>query len=318
MLIFKDIKFIKSPFDSEAELEKVIVDNYEYLFGPDSFYLPKTLIKTSDGAGTIPDGFAIDLGQRKWYVVEAELGHHDVWNHIAKQVSKQIVASLQLITKQKLEDISADMYERDEYTKEKFANLGISSVNVRKVIRDILLDDPIIGIPIDSIPNDLKDWARQQRHKVKLWIVSKFVEFNNSTNIVYEFPEEFKPALDTEEESQPQTANTEIAQYEVELYDLIIANLLSVSDKLFMLYKPRNGQQKRYEATILEDGSLDVLGQTFSSPSYAALAGIQDAGSDRKTVNGWTSWKTQDGQTIADLRDKLLNTVTTDDISTKE
>gem|GEM_PF-6305955 len=30
MLIFKDTKFIKSPFDNEAELEQVIVDNYEY------------------------------------------------------------------------------------------------------------------------------------------------------------------------------------------------------------------------------------------------------------------------------------------------
>lgn len=311
MLIFNDKKFIKSPFDSEAELEKVIVDNYEYLFGPDSFYLPKTKIKTADGAGTIPDGFAIDLGQRKWYVVEAELGYHDVWNHIAKQVSKQIVASQQLTTKRSLEDISADLYNQDDYTKDKFTNLGISSVDVRKVIRDILETDPIIGIPIDSIPNDLKDWARQQRHKVKLWIVSKFVEFNNSKNIVYEFPEEFKPALDTEEESTPQKANTEIAQYDVELLDLISASLLKASDKLFMIYKPRNGQQKKYEATILEDGSLELLGQSFSSPSYAALAGIQAAGSNRQTVNGWTSWKTADGKTLADVREKLLNTAPT-------
>lgn len=44
MLIFKDTKFIKSSFDSEAELEQVIVENYEYLFGPTSFYLPKANI----------------------------------------------------------------------------------------------------------------------------------------------------------------------------------------------------------------------------------------------------------------------------------
>lgn len=308
MLIFKDTKFIKSPFDSEAELEQVIADNYEYLFGPDSFYLPKTLIRTADGAGTIPDGFAIDLGERKWYIVEAELGHHDVWNHIAKQVSKQIVASLQLTTKQKLEDISADMYEKDEYTKEKFSNLGIKSVDVRKVVRDILQDDPIIGIPIDNIPNDLKDWARQQRHKVKLWIVSKFVELNNKTNIVFEFPEEFKPALDTEEEDKPQKPNTQLTQYDVDLVDLIDANFLSIGDTLTMTYKPKGGQTKRFEATILEDGSLQLLDQQFSSPSNAALAGIQAAGSDRKTVNGWTSWKNSDNKTLADLREQLLNT----------
>ena len=53
------------------------------------------------------------------------------------------------------------------------------------------------------------------------------------------------------------------------------------------------------------DGSLNFMDQLYSSPSYAALAGIQDAGSDRKSVNGWTSWKTEEGETIADLRNKL-------------
>jgi hypothetical protein len=284
MLIFNDKKFIKSPFDSENELEKVVINSYEYLFGPDSFYLPKTKIKTSDGVGTIPDGFAIDLGQRKWYIVEAELGHHDVWNHIAKQVSKQIVASLQLLTKRNLEDISVDQYNHDDYLKEKFTNLGIASVDVRKVIRDILETDPIIGIPIDHIPNDLKDWARQQRHNVKLWIVNKFVEFNNVTNVIYEFPEEFKPVIDTEEESQPATANTEIARYDIELIDLLNAEIIQPNDKLTMTYKPRNLDQKTYDAIILADGSIEVLGQNYSSPSYAALAGIHNAGSDRQTV----------------------------------
>jgi hypothetical protein len=311
MLIFKDTKFIKSPFDSEAELEQVIVDNYEYLFGPTSFYLPKAKIKTSDGGGTIPDGFAIDIGQRKWYLVEAELMHHSVWNHIAPQVTKQILASQQHITKRTLVDLSVQQYQNDHYTKEKFEDLNIAAINVRQVVGDILETDPIIGVPIDGVTNDLRDWARTLKYKVKLWVVSKFVEFNKPTNIVYEFPEEFKPELDTEEESKPQKANTEIAQYDVELTDLVNANLLTIGEKLTMAYKPRNGQGKKYEAIVLEDGSLELLGQQFSSPSYAALAGIQDAGSDRKTVNGWTSWRNSQNRTLADLRERLLNTTVT-------
>jgi hypothetical protein len=310
MLIFKDTKFIKSPFDSEAELEQVIVENYEYLFGPTSFYLPKTKIKTADGVGTIPDGFAIDIGQKKWYLVEAELMHHSVWNHIAPQVTKQILASQQAITKRTLIDLSVQQYQADIYTKEKFEDLNIPAINVRQIVGDILETDPIIGVPIDGITNDLRDWARTLKYKVKLWVVSKFIELNKPENIVFEFPEEFKPELDTEEESKPQKPNTEIAQYDVEISDLINAKLLSTGEKLLMTYKPRNGQQKKYEATILEDTSIETLGQQFSSPSWAALAGIQDAGSDRKTVNGWTSWKTLSGQTLADLREKLLNTKT--------
>ena len=308
MLIFKDTKFIKSPFDSEAELEQVIVDNYEYLFGPTSFYLPKAKIKTADGVGTIPDGFAIDIGQRKWYLVEAELMHHSVWNHIAPQVTKQILASQQAITKRTLIDLAVQQYQNDNYTKEKFEDLNIPAINVRQVVGDILETDPVIGVPIDGITNDLRDWARTLKYKVKLWVLTKFVELNNPTNIVFEFPEEFKPELDTEEESKPQKLNTEIAQYEVEISDLINAKLLSSGEKLFMTYKPRNGQQKKYEATILEDGSIEILGQQFNSPSWAALAGIQDAGSDRKTVNGWTSWKNSRNISLAELREQLLNT----------
>ena len=312
MLIFKDAKFIKSPFDNEAELEQVIIDNYEYLFGPTSFYLPKAKIKTADGVGTIPDGFAIDIGLKKWYLVEAELMHHSVWNHIAPQVTKQILASQQQMTKRVLVDLSVEQYQADPNTREKFEDLSIAAINVRQVVGDILETDPIIGVPIDGVTNDLRDWARTLKYKVKLWVVSKFVEFNKPTNIVFEFPEEFKPELDTEEESKPQKANMEIAQYDVELTDLVKASLLMVGEKLTMPYRPRNGQPKKYEATVFADGSLELLGQQFSSPSYAALAGIQDAGSDRKTVNGWTSWKNIQNRTLADLREQLLNTTVTE------
>lgn len=307
MIIFNDRKFIKSPFESEAELEKVIMDNYEYLFGPTSFYLPKAKIKTADGIGTIPDGFAIDIGQKKWYLVEAELIHHSVWNHIAPQVTKQILAAQQSITKRTLIDLAVEQYQRDHYTREKFDDLNISAINVRQVVGDILETEPIIGVPIDGITNDLRDWARTLKYKVKLWVVSKFVEFNNPKNIVFEFPEEFRPELDTEEEGNPRPANSTIAKYDVEIADLLSAGLISAGEILFMTYKPRNGHQKRYEAKVAEDGSLEILGRPFSSPSYAALACIQEAGSDRKTVNGWTSWKNGQNKTLAELREEFLN-----------
>lgn len=306
MLIHKNVKYIKSPFESEAELENVVVNNYEYLFGPSSIYLPKTKIKTSDGAGTIPDGFSIDLALRKWYLVEAELVHHSVWNHIAPQVTKQILASQQAITKRILVDLSVEQYQQLSSTKEKFDELGIPEINVRQVLGDILESDPIIGVPIDGITNDLKDWARTLKYKVKLWVINKFVEFKNSDNIIFEFPEEFKPELDTEEEESEIRSKSTVNRYDVEISDLINMNLLNVGEKLVMPYKPRSGSAKLYEAEILDDGSLSLLGQVFSSPSYAALAGINDSGSTRQTVNGWTSWKTKDGRILAQLREQYL------------
>jgi hypothetical protein len=307
MLIFKSSKFLKTPFKTESELEEVVVKNYEYLFGPSSIYLPKAKIKTADGGGTIPDGFVIDIATRKWYLVEAELIHHSVWNHIAPQVTKQILASQQPQTKRILIDITVDQYQTDLSVREKFDELNIPEINVRQVVGDILDKDPIIGVPIDGITNDLKDWARTLKYNVKLWLITKYVEFNNPNNIVYEFPEEFKPELDTEEEEIEQKKSFQtLNRYEVEVADLITARLINPGDKLYMSYKPRNGQSRTYEATIQNDGSLALLDQVYASPSYAALAGINDAGSNRPTVNGWTSWKTVDGRYLYQLRDTLL------------
>ena len=41
MLIIDDRKFVLTKFDTEDELERVVVANAEYIFGPSSIYLPK-------------------------------------------------------------------------------------------------------------------------------------------------------------------------------------------------------------------------------------------------------------------------------------
>jgi len=253
MLIFNDRKFIKTPFENEAELEQVIVDNYEHIFGPSSIYLPKKKIKTGDGIGTIPDGFAIDLSTKKWYIVEAELLHHSVWNHIAPQVSKQVIASLQPISKRTIQELAIDSYSYDEITKEKFQELGIKEINIRKFLQDILEKNPAIGIPIDSLSNDLKEWARTLKYNVELWVIEKFIEFKNSSNIIYQFPEEFKPVVDTEEEET--NSDQEIARYDVSIADLIESGLVDENEHLIMDYKPRGGVQSRYKAVVHKDGS---------------------------------------------------------------
>jgi len=308
MIILNDRKFVKTPFVNEQELEQVVIDNYEYIFGPTSIYLPKTLIKTGDGIGTIPDGFAIDLSSKKWYLVEAELLHHNVWKHIAPQISKQVIASLQPVSKKNIEDLAVEQYRQDQTAKDKFTEQQIKEIDIRKILGEILDKDPVIGLPIDAVSGDLKEWARTLKYNVKLWAISKYVDFNDKNSIAYEFPEEFKPVLDTEEEQEIEEETGKLTRYEVSIADLLKNELLNVGQKLQMEYKPHQGKKKKYEAEILEDGSLNVLDQIYSSPSYAALAGIQDAGSERKTVNGWTSWKNEAGKSLAEIREEFLST----------
>ena len=308
MLIFESRRWIQAPFASEDELENVVRDNAESIFGPSSIYFPKLLFKTGDGAGAIPDGFVIDLAARQWFVVEVELARHGVWTHIAPQVARQIIASTQPISKQLLVEWVVERAREDVNVLEKFAELGIDTLDVRRVLAEILNARPIIGIPIDAVSRDLHEWAQSLKNEVKLWIVKKYVEWGQPENVLYEVPDEYRPALDTQEDAR----RDGLRRYEVDVVDLIGAGLLSEGDRLYLTYAPKaTGRKKSIEAKtyvgiVQENGAIEVLENIFSSPSYAALYAIRDAGSTRTTTNGWNSWKTITGETLSDLRETFL------------
>ena len=300
MIIQGKTKFISSPFSSEQELESVVQSNSELIFGPDSIYLPKSLIRTSDGAGTIPDGFVVDIAARRWFIVEAELAIHSVWSHIAKQ----IIAASQPASRRLLIELVVNRVKENLGFREKFDDIGVSEIDIRQFVADIFEGRPIIGIPIDEVGSDLREWAQTLRNEVKLWVVRKLVEFGNPGNVIYEIPEEFRPVFDSSPDSEESAKSYKY--YDVTIADLVDAHLLNPGQTLTLFYKPRGGERAQYDSQISADGSLKVLGREFSAPSYAALACIQNSGSDRETVNGWTSWKDEMGRTLAELRDLYL------------
>lgn len=304
MLVSKNKRFIQAAFDSEEEIEKVVTENAGDIFGASSLYFPKSLIKTAAGTGTIPDGFAIDLTERRWFVVEVETSKHSVWGHIAPQVAKQVVAAKQPATRKLLVDLAVKRAQQNTEISELFSEANIHPMDIRKVLDDIVSKDPIVGMPIDALSQDLEEWANTLNVKVQLWLVKKYVELDNPKSVLYEIPDDARPVLSTIE--PPAEAAKGIAQYEVSVFDLINAGFLKAGEKLTMTYKPKKGDRRVYEGTLEPDGSITLLGKTFSSPSFAALYGIQDAGSSRRTVNGWISWRTSSGESLYDLREKYL------------
>lgn len=304
MLIANRKRVIQTAFNSEDEIEKIVAENSSDIFGPSSLYFPKSLIKTAEGTGTIPDGFAIDLSERRWFIVEAETSKHSVWGHIAPQVAKQIVAASQPSTRKSLVDLAVKRAQKDLDVKELFEELSIHQMDIRKVLDEIISEEPIIGMPIDAVSKDLGEWANTLRVKVRLWLVKKYVEFGNPGSVLYEIPDDARPVLSTIESGRG--AKAAIAQYDVSVLDLIQIGLIQAGDKLSMTYGPRNGKKKTYEGAIGDDGSIAVLGKAFSSPSYAAVFVIQSAGSKRETVNGWTSWRNSQGVLLSELRKEFL------------
>ena len=61
MLISGKSKLVKSPFTSEDELKKMVIENADYFFAPNSFCLSRELISDKDGFEAFTDGFVIDI-----------------------------------------------------------------------------------------------------------------------------------------------------------------------------------------------------------------------------------------------------------------
>jgi hypothetical protein len=305
MIIEGTRKFLADSSESEDELEQVVLANSEYLFGPDSIYLPKSLIRTAEGQGTIPDGFVVDIASRQWFIVEAELSKHSVWNHIAPQIAKQIIAASQAATRRLLIEVVVNRVKEDSSLREKFDERGVVEMDIRSYLTEIFDKPPVIGIPIDAIGQDLREWAQTLKTEVKLWLVRKLTEFGHPQNIIYEIPEEFRPTLET---SPLSSEPSPMAFYDVTMADLVNDGLLTPGETLYLSYQPRGAERREFRGTIDGDGVLTVLGQSYTAPSFAALLCIQTAGSDRETVNGWTSWKTAAGKRLDELRLDYLRT----------
>jgi len=81
--------FNSVPYQSEADLEKSILQVESALFGSNRLYLDvKKRIGGKQGPRNIPDGYLLDLSgsKPKLFVVENELTSHDPLKHIAVQI----------------------------------------------------------------------------------------------------------------------------------------------------------------------------------------------------------------------------------------
>ena len=82
----------KRIYNNEAELHSWVETKVQYFFG-DVIYLKGFQITTRRNKAGIPDGYILDLTNQSWTIIESELLVHGVWDHIAEQIVRFIVAS---------------------------------------------------------------------------------------------------------------------------------------------------------------------------------------------------------------------------------
>ncbi len=189
MLISKQGVFKKTIFANEEELESVVKENYRLLFGDYSIYIPQKTISTSGGYSTTPEAIVLNLKDRKWYIVEVELANHGVWGHIVPQITKQLVAVERFEIRAKLVDLFTEKVKESNELKEKFKKLGISELDIRRTIEEVIMEQsPTVIVPIDYVSVDLENWAKRLKNEVWLLEIEKYTN-EQTQEVIYRIPE---------------------------------------------------------------------------------------------------------------------------------
>ncbi len=114
IILIDGIRYCRYTPKSEAEFERMIVENAEQIFGEEAIYLDiKKKIANALGEGTIPDGFLFYPEQKRFVMVEVELSSHPVYEHISKQVNKFISAFSNYRSRQKLASMLKEYIEEE-------------------------------------------------------------------------------------------------------------------------------------------------------------------------------------------------------------
>lgn len=303
MLVTQNDQFNRVGFTNEAELEGVVQQYAELLFGTNIIYLPQARIQTDGGAGTIPDAIVIDVEDEVWYVVEAELAHHGTWPHIAPQVTRQLVAVAAPASREQLVQLALKQVMESDLLREKFSELGISDLQIQSRIHQILLRPPTVAIPIDSIPRDLTEWAQVLRAQVKIWVIEKYSNINDPSRIVFSLPDDNLPTLRTVASGSGGPANVR-ATGNQPLQRLVDSRPDLIGQPVYMEHKPRGGVRRRFDGVLRADG-VEVDGK-ISLPSPAALSCIRQLNPEAQAVNGWTKWRLSTGERLADALERLI------------
>jgi len=148
---------------AEDELEQMVKEHAQDIFGEDSIYLDKKQnLKSLAGVGSIPDGLVIMFGNmQEWHIVEVELSSHDPYRHIVPQVDRFLNGIDNRDTRNKIIEV---LYG-DEFLKAKTRQVIGPGKDVHKFLADLIARAPTITIVIEKYTSQLREALRKYTQK---------------------------------------------------------------------------------------------------------------------------------------------------------
>jgi hypothetical protein len=161
MLLMDGVKYELWVPPSEDVFEQLVKEHTTDIFGENSIYLDtKQKLKSKAGIVTIPDGYAIVLGNNFcWHIVEVELSSHSIYDHVVTQVSKFINGIKNHSTQKEIVNLIYGIIDGDDYLKLKVRK-AIEPAETYKFVSELISKPPELTVIIEQNIGELDEALR--------------------------------------------------------------------------------------------------------------------------------------------------------------
>ncbi len=177
MLLIDGVKYELWTPPNEDEFERVVKEHAQDIFGEQAIYLDiKQKLKSGSGIGSIPDGYAILLGNLpQWHIIEVELSSHPLHEHIVSQVSRFINGISNLGRRTEIVNAIYSEVNGNDFLKLKVKQ-AIGQVEVYKFLYDLISTPPILTVIIEKDTEGLREAIATLAHpQIKVVAFQTFV-----------------------------------------------------------------------------------------------------------------------------------------------
>ena len=309
MLLIDGVRYEEWTPKSEEEFEQVVSEHTQEIFGEQAIYLDiKQKLKSLSGIGSIPDGYAIILGDSpEWHIVEVELSSHPLHEHKVPQVGRFISGISNPNVQRGIVNAIEGEITGDDFLKLRLRK-AIEPTEIYKFLSDLISESPILTIIIEKDTPGLREAISTLRYPQEIKVV-EFKTFTREGVSLAVHAHLFEPVYAVLPHPSPApvspTAGKTVAR-KVTFEELISSGLIKDGQVLYF-YNTRLFTDERARV-IASSNELkyEEDSRRYSKSELAKLLLIKHGFKhDEHGVAGPKYWKTEDGKFLRDLEEQV-------------
>lgn len=255
---------------AEAELERIVEEHAEDVFGKQSMYFKvKKKLESKSKIGSIPDGYVVTLEETPvWHIVEVELSSHPLYEHIVSQMSKFINGIKNLQSQKVIADAIYEEIDRDDFLKIRLKK-AIGTTEIHKFLSDLLMTPPMITVIIEKDTEQLREALQALAYQYQRIKVVEFQTFARTDIGMPVHAHLFEPPI---EPPHPPPNTIENA------LEITLSNPTCINFHLFFIPKEKRGFFPGYKIPFKLQTDIGILETWVSSAPKGTDVGDPQAG----------------------------------------